>query len=205
MEYTYTYADAGTPQLLGGHGVALLGSGAGALAGSTLALALVILIVAAILTVIGKFKALRRAGHPRPWAAIVPFYSDYEMSSLTGLPMPAFGLGVAIAGGAACALQSLGSGLAGILGLGYFVVSCIMACLVGKRFGKGVGFRVGLCIPLVSCIFWMMLGCGKGEVAPAAFAKAADEAPAAPELAGLVEEPKVPNDADAKDAPKNLV
>lgn len=199
MEYTYTYADAGTPQLLDETGAALLG--AGAFTGSMLALVLAILIVAAVLTVIGKFKALRRSRHPRPWAAIVPFYSDYEMSSLTGLPMPAFGLAVAIAGCAACACTALGSGLAGIVGLGYLAISCIMACLVGKRFGVGIGFRVGLCIPLVSCIFWMMLGCGKGE----ASAKTVDETPETSGSAGLVEEPKAPNDADEADAPKNLV
>ena len=120
-----------------------------------------ILLVVLVLTVIGKWRVLDKLGK-RPWAALVPFFSDYEMACGVGAPQwltiacPVVG----IAGWLLSVLTD-GGALADLCGLASFVLGCMLCHFTAGRFGKGVGWTVGLV--LLGFVFWPVLGLGSSE------------------------------------------
>lgn len=120
-----------------------------------------ILLVTVVLTVIGKWQVFKKLGK-RPWAALIPFFSDYEMCSGVGAPQwltIAYPL-VGVVNWAVTFLTDGGT-LAGLLGLASFILGCMMSHFTSKRFGKGVGWTVGLA--LLGFVFWPILGLGSSE------------------------------------------
>lgn len=118
-------------------------------------------LVTLTLTVIGKWRVLDKLGK-RPWAALVPFFSDYEMACGVGAPR---WLAVAcpVVGIAGWMLTFLTGGgtLASLCGLAAFVLGCMLCHFTAGRFGKGAGWTVGLV--LLGFVFWPVLGLGSSE------------------------------------------
>ena len=120
-----------------------------------------ILLVTVVLTVIGKWKVLEKLGK-RPWAALIPFFSDYEMCGGIGAPQW-LTIAYPVVGVVNWAVTFLTDGgiLAGLLGLASFVLGCMLCYYTSKRFNKGIGWTVGLV--LLGFVFWPILGLGSSE------------------------------------------
>ena len=146
---TYTYSNADGMAALGA-----VGYGFGALAGF-LAVLLIVVGVMQILVVVGRATTLNKLGQ-HWWAAIIPFWSDYEMcvgarmeKALT-IVIPVVGLAVPVF--TALDLDEVAT----VVSLAFLVFSWVEAYHVAKAFGHGAGFTVGLA--LLPFVFWMMLG-----------------------------------------------
>ena len=150
------------------------GAGAvGALA-TAIALAVMTAVVVAwlVLMFIGAWKTVKKLGGAG-WTQIIPVYRDYEMARVAGCDQV-----MTTAYAILCALVLAGGifthselrTLANFAALPAFILGIMVARQVARRFGKGIGFTVGLV--LLPCIFYMILGCGK--------AQPVDEGPAAP-------------------------
>ena len=99
-----------------------------------------VIIACAVLAIIGLWKVNIKAGEPG-WAAIVPFYNSYILYKI-----------------------AWGNGLLFLLLLIPFVnavVSIITSWKLGKAFGAGTGFCLGLIF--LSPIFLMILGFGQKQ------------------------------------------
>lgn len=100
----------------------------------------VFLIAAYVFFGIVLSKIFKKAGHPNPWAAWVPFYNQWALFEISGRP-------------GWWALVSLG-GVVPFLGfiasIAAFVLSIIAMIDLSKSFGKGGGFAVLLILlPIV--------------------------------------------------------
>jgi hypothetical protein len=104
--------------------------------------AVIILLIAAI------WKVFSKAGQPG-WAAIIPIYNFYIMCKVAG--RPGWWL------------------LLMLIPFVNLIIAIILSIDIAKRFGKGVGFAVGMI--LLPFIFWPILGFGsaqyQGAAAPA--------------------------------------
>jgi len=96
--------------------------------------AVIILLIAAI------WKVFSKAGQPG-WAAIIPIYNFYVMCKVAG--RPGWWL------------------LLMLIPFVNFVIAIILNVDIAKRFGKGVGFAVGMI--LLPFIFWPILGFGSAQ------------------------------------------
>lgn len=119
---------------------------------------LILLIACLVLTVIGKWKVLDKLGK-RPWAALIPFFSDYEMACGVTAPQwlviacPVVGIV-----GWVLMFMTDGGTLASLCNLATFVLVCMLCYYTSKRFNKGVGWTVGLV--LLGFVFWPIIGLG---------------------------------------------
>lgn len=116
-----------------------------------------------LISIIGRWKTVKKLGGTG-WSQVIPIYGDWVLSTSSGcnktLCIVFTVLSAIVLLGNAAKTDSLAS-LAGAFALGYFVVGCIVARQVARRFDKGVGFTVGLV--LFPVIFYMILGLGRME------------------------------------------
>jgi hypothetical protein len=104
----------------------------------------IVAVVLVVIMIAAMWKVFEKAGHPG-WAAIIPIYNLYILLKIAGRP--------------------------GWWILLYFVpiVSIIIAIVVSidiaKRFGKGVGFALGLVF--LPIIFYPILAWGDARYSPA--------------------------------------
>jgi len=98
-----------------------------------------------ILVIGGLWKIFTKAGQPG-WAAIVPFYNAYILCLIAG--KPAWWL------------------ILFFIPIANIVVSIIVWVEVAKRFGKGIGYVIGLI--LLPFVFVPMLGWGSAKYNAAA-------------------------------------
>lgn len=122
---------------------------------------LLILVVCAVLTVVGKWKVLDKLGK-RPWAALIPFFSDYEMCGGVNAPQW-LAIAYPVVGVVNWVVTFLTDGgtVATLLGIAGFVLGCMMCHYTSKRFNKGLGWTVGLV--LLGFVFWPILGLGSSD------------------------------------------
>ena len=120
-----------------------------------------LMLVAVVLTVIGKWRVFDKLGK-RPWAALIPFFSDYEMCCGVNAPKwlaiayPVVGVAYMV-----LSLVTDGGVLLGACGIASFVLGCMMCHFASQKFGKGVGWTIGLV--LLGFVFWPILGLGSSE------------------------------------------
>jgi hypothetical protein len=93
-----------------------------------------------ILVIASNWKVFSKAGQPG-WAAIIPIYNVYVMCKVAG--RPGWWL------------------LLFLIPLVNFIIAIILNVDVAKRFGKGVGFAIGMIF--LSFIFWPILGFGSAQ------------------------------------------
>jgi hypothetical protein len=94
----------------------------------------ILLLIAAI------WKVFSKAGQPG-WAAIIPIYNIYVMCKVAG--RPGWWL------------------LLMLIPFVNFIIAIILNVDISKRFGKGVGFAIGMI--LLPFIFWPILGFGSAQ------------------------------------------
>lgn len=159
MDYSYTYTTLDEPALSAG-----IWGFLGAFAGLVV-ISLIIGIAIAVLTCIAKYRILKCVGHLRPWAAIIPYYSDYEVSLAAQLPA-AYAMAMMAVGIFQFALGFLGveSSLTTLIGLVYIVMGSVLGVFMAKAAGYGIGFRIGIAIPGIACIFWMIIAFGDNQL-----------------------------------------
>ena len=101
-----------------------------------------------VLLIAGMWKVFQKAGKPG-WAAIIPIYNIIVLLQITGKPIWWLVLY--------------------FIPLVNFVVLVLVCIALARRFGKGVGFAIGLA--LLPFIFYPILGFGDatygGALAPA--------------------------------------
>lgn len=98
---------------------------------------MLLLVVVLVLTVIGKWKVLDKLGK-RPWAALIPYFSDYEMCGGVGAPQ--------------------------WLTIAYPVVGLVNFALTMLTDGGTLASLCGLA--LLGFVFWPILGLGSSEPLP---------------------------------------
>ena len=117
---------------------------------------IIIIIVLCILIVIGKWKILKKGGQ-NGWAALIPYYSDWELCKMTGI-CPYWALIMFI-------MAIINTGGNGVIGVLILIVSLyykiILNVSLAKSFGKDPAYAIGLII--VPWIFYPMLGLGAAE------------------------------------------
>ena len=111
--------------------------GAGAMAAGALVFMLLIELAIIVIIIAGLWKVFTKAGQPG-WAAIIPIYNLYVLCKVGGKPWWWFIL---------CCIPFVGV-------IFYF----ILLLEVAQRFGKGIGFSVGLLF--LPFIFFPILGFG---------------------------------------------
>jgi hypothetical protein len=102
-------------------------------------IAFIVLMIAAV------WKVFSKAGQPG-WAAIIPIFNVYVMCKVAG--RPGWWL------------------LLFLIPFVNLVIAIIVTIDIAKRFGKGVGFAIGMI--LVPFIFWPILGFGSAQYQAAA-------------------------------------
>ncbi|HET6475350.1 MAG TPA: DUF5684 domain-containing protein [Thermoleophilia bacterium] len=133
MDYTYTY-DAG-----------------GGAAAAFLIVMWIVMLVFAILAIIGLWKTLTKAGLPG-WAAIIPFYNQYNVVKLSNRPVYFFWIMLG------CSLFAWIPILGWLLMIGIFVLWVFIALDIAANFGQGTGFAILLII--FPSIMFLILGFG---------------------------------------------
>ena len=122
--------------------------------GAAAAILIVVWIVAmafAILAVIGLWKTFSKAGLPG-WAAIIPFYNEYNVVKLSNRPTYFFWIMLG------CSLFAWIPFLGWLLMIGLFVLWIFMALDIAANFGQGTGFAILLII--FPSIMFLVLGFG---------------------------------------------
>ena len=143
MDYSYSY-DAG----------------GGAAAGFLVVIWLVMLVFA-VLAIIGLWKTFNKAGLPG-WAAIVPFYNEYNLVKMSNRPVNWFWIMLG------CSLFAWIPFIGWLLMIAVFVLWVFIALDIAANFGQGTGFAVLLI--LFPSILFLILGFGDYQyqrVAPA--------------------------------------
>jgi hypothetical protein len=105
----------------------------------------------AVVTIVGLWKTLSKAGLPG-WAAIVPFYNEYNVVKLSNRPVYFFWIMLA------CTLFAWIPLLGFILIIGVFVLWVFIALDIAANFGQGTGFAILLII--FPWIMFLILGFG---------------------------------------------
>jgi hypothetical protein len=93
-----------------------------------------------LLIVASMWKVFSKAGQPG-WAAIIPIYNIYVMCKVAG--RPGWWL------------------LLMLIPFVNLIVAIILNVDIAKRFGKGIGFAIGMI--LLPFIFWPILGFGSAQ------------------------------------------
>ncbi len=105
----------------------------------------------AVLIIVGLWKTLTKAGLPG-WAAIIPFYNEYNVVKMSNRPLYFFWIILA------CSLFSWIPLLGFILVIGAFVLWVFIALDIAANFGQGTGFAILLII--FPWIMFLILGFG---------------------------------------------
>ena len=105
----------------------------------------------AVLTIVGLWKTLSKAGLPG-WAAIIPFYNEYNVVKMSNRPVYFFWIILA------CSLFAWIPLLGFILIIGAFVLWVFIALDIAANFGQGTGFAILLII--FPWIMFLILGFG---------------------------------------------
>jgi hypothetical protein len=108
----------------------------------------------AVLAIIGLWKTLRKAGLPG-WAAIIPFYNEYNIVKMSNRPIWFFW---AMLG---CSLFAWIPILGFILIIGIIVLWVFVALDIAANFGQGTGFAILLII--FPSIMFLILGFGSSQ------------------------------------------
>jgi Family of unknown function (DUF5684) len=137
MNYDYTYETTG-----------------GGLFAGVMIVVWLLMLVWAVLTIIGLWKTLHKAGLPG-WAAIIPFYNEYNVVKMSNRPMWFFW---AILG---CTLFAWIPFLGWLLMIGAFVLWVFVALDIAANFGQGTGFAILLII--FPAIMFLILGFGSAQ------------------------------------------
>jgi len=136
MNYNYTYT---------------AGNG---LAAGVLIVIWILAIAWAVLAIIGLWKTLKKAGLPG-WAAIIPFYNEYNIVKMSNRPIWFFW---AMLG---CSLLAWIPVLGFILIIGLIVLWVFVALDIAANFGQGTGFAILLII--FPSIMFLILGFGSAQ------------------------------------------
>ena len=136
MDYSYSY-DAG-----------------GGAAAAFLIVIWIVMLVFAVLAIIGLWKTLNKAGLPG-WAAIIPFYNQYNIVKLSNRPPYFFWIMLG------CSLLAWIPFIGWLLMIGIFVLWIFMALDIAANFGQGTGFAILLII--FPSIMFLFLGFGSYE------------------------------------------
>lgn len=115
-----------------------------AAAGLGIGITIVYLIIL-VLMIAGMWKAFQKAGKPG-WAAIIPIYNFIVMLEIAGRPLWWIVLL--------------------IIPFVNFIVLILINIDIARKFGKGVGFAIGMLI--LPFVFWPMLGFGDAQYNAAA-------------------------------------
>ena len=137
MDYSYSYDAAG-----------------GGAAAAFLIVMWIIMLAFAVLAIIGLWKTLNKAGLPG-WAAIIPFYNEYNVVKLSNRPTYFFWIMLA------CSLLAWIPFIGWLLIIGIFVLWIFMALDIAANFGRGTGFAILLII--FPSIMFLILGFGSYE------------------------------------------
>ena len=137
MDYNYTYETGG----------------GGLFAGAMIVIWL-FAIAWAVLTIIGLWKTLNKAGLPG-WAAIIPFYNEYNVVKMSNRPMWFFW--AILAAGLLAWIPFIGW----LLIIGAFVLWVFIALDIAANFGQGTGFAILLII--FPAIMFLVLGFGSAQ------------------------------------------
>ncbi len=105
----------------------------------------------AVVTIVGLWKTLSKAGLPG-WAAIIPFYNEYNVVKMSNRPVYFFWIMLA------CTLFSWIPLLGFLLIIGVFVLWVFIALDIAANFGQGTGFAILLII--FPWIMFLILGFG---------------------------------------------
>jgi len=135
--------------------------------GAAAAFLLVVWIVAlvfAILAIIGLWKTLTKAGLPG-WAAIIPFYNEYNVVKMSNRPVNWFWIMLV------CSLFTWIPFIGWLLMIAIFVLWVFIALDVAANFGQGTGFAVLLII--FPSIMFLILGFGSYQYRRVALAGSA--------------------------------
>ena len=108
----------------------------------------------AILTIIGLWKTLSKAGLPG-WAAIIPFYNQYNIVKMSNRPIWFFW---AMLG---CSLFAWIPFLGWLLVIALIVLWVFIALDIAANFGQGTGFAILLII--FPAIMFLVLGFGSAQ------------------------------------------
>ncbi|HEY5386426.1 MAG TPA: DUF5684 domain-containing protein [Thermoleophilia bacterium] len=108
----------------------------------------------AVLTIVGLWKTLSKAGLPG-WAAIIPFYNEYNIVKMSNRPVYFFWIMLA------CTLFAWIPLFGFILIIGVFVLWVFIALDIAANFGQGTGFAILLII--FPWIMFLILGFGSYE------------------------------------------
>jgi hypothetical protein len=108
----------------------------------------------AILAIIGLWKTFNKAGLPG-WAAIIPFYNEYNVVKMSNRPVYFFWIMLG------CSLLAWIPIIGWLLIIGIFVLWVFMALDIAANFGQGTGFAILLII--FPSIMFLILGFGSYE------------------------------------------
>jgi hypothetical protein len=100
-------------------------------------------LILVLLIIIGMWKVFEKAGKPG-WAAIIPIYNIIVLLEITGKPIWWF--------------------ILMLIPLVNLIVFIIVLVELARRFGKGVGFAIGLLI--LPFVFYPVLGFGSAQYHP---------------------------------------
>ena len=114
----------------------------------------VVMLAFAVLAIIGLWKTLNKAGLPG-WAAIIPFYNEYNVVKLSNRPVYFFWIMLG------CSLLAWIPFIGWLLMIGIFVLWIFMALDIAANFGQGTGFAILLII--FPSIMFLFLGFGSYE------------------------------------------
>jgi hypothetical protein len=114
----------------------------------------IVMLAFAVLAIIGLWKTFNKAGLPG-WAAIIPFYNEYNIVKLSNRPVFFFWI---ILG---CSLLAWIPFIGWLLIIGILVLWVFMALDIAANFGQGTGFAILLII--FPQIMLLILGFGSYE------------------------------------------
>jgi hypothetical protein len=121
----------------------------------------IVMLVFAVLAIIGLWKTLIKAGLPG-WAAIIPFYNEYNVVKMSNRPVYFFWIMLG------CSLFMWIPIVNFLLAIGLLVLWIFIALDIAANFGQSTGFAVLLII--FPSIMFLILGFGSyryARVAPA--------------------------------------
>ena len=108
----------------------------------------------AVLAIIGLWKTFHKAGLPG-WAAIIPFYNEYNVVKMSNRPIWFFWVMLG------CSLFAWIPLLGWLLIIGLIVLWVFIALDIAANFGQGTGFAILLII--FPSIMFLILGFGSAQ------------------------------------------
>jgi hypothetical protein len=114
----------------------------------------IVMLAFAVLAIIGLWKTFNKAGLPG-WAAIIPFYNEYNVVKMSNRPVFFFWIMLG------CSLLAWIPFIGWLLIIAIFVLWIFMALDIAANFGQGTGFAILLII--FPSIMFLFLGFGSYE------------------------------------------